>query len=77
MRTVTAKLNNLTGYIEKGHIELTLSENHFKEFQSLSDEDKKEWLNFRGVLVIDSYSLTDEGDIDSSTIKVKDDVEAL
>ena len=49
---------NVMGYLRYGHYTLNLTEEEYKEFESMSDDEKKDWIK-DGDFTLDSYSVDD------------------
>lgn len=46
------------GYLRYGHYTLNLTEEEYKEFESMSDDEKKGWIK-DGDFTLDSFSVDD------------------
>lgn len=46
------------GYLRYGHYTLNLTEEEYKEFESMSDDEKKDWIK-DGDFTLDSFSVDD------------------
>lgn len=71
MKTVCANLEYLTGHLIRGHIELQMDEEEYKEYESYTDKEKEEYIFENGDLIIDDYEINDYGPI--SNIRVYND----
>ena len=60
MYKVTAELDYVQGHLRYGHIELEVEK---ETWDSMTEDEQKEYLKFNGEIVIDDYSLEDRGDI--------------
>lgn len=49
---------NVIGHLRYGHYTLILTEEEYKEFESMSDDEKKDWIK-DGDFTLDSYSVDD------------------
>ena len=56
---VIAELSGLEGYLKSGHLELILNDKQLKDFNNMSEDDKKDLLECDGNLIIDNYTLND------------------
>ena len=46
------------GHLRYGHYTLTLTDEEYKEFESISDDEKKDWIK-DGDFTLDSFSVDD------------------
>ena len=49
---------NVMGHLRYGHYTLKLTEEEYKEFESMSEDEKKDWIK-DGDFTLDSYSVDD------------------
>lgn len=63
MKTIIGHLEFLAGRIESGHFELSLSEEDFEKFNKLSEDEKKDYLELHGNIIVDYDEITDYGSI--------------
>lgn len=59
MKTVRINCNYVQGHLREGHLECTMTDEKFDRFNTLSEEDKIEWIKDYGKLIIDSYEVDD------------------
>ena len=57
MKQITCDCN-VMGYLRYGHYTLNLTEEEYKEFKSMSDDEKKDWIK-DGDFTLDSFSVDD------------------
>lgn len=58
MKKIVLGCEYVQGYLRNGHFELELSDDEYKEFQSLPKEEQLDWIKESG-LIIDSYRVND------------------
>ena len=58
---ITADLEYIVGHLRCAHVEAVLTEEEYEEFKALSDDEKADYLNEVGNLVIDDVSIEDRG----------------
>ena len=63
MKTIIANVDYLCGHLRYGHFELYLTDEDYKKFKELSEEDKISWIKDDGSLIIDDFELNDYGDL--------------
>lgn len=56
---ITADCNYICGHLRYGHWELNLTDEQFKEFESLSGEEQEQWIKDEGNLIVDDYEIDD------------------
>ena len=60
-KLITAECNELSGYLRYGHWELDLTDEEYEKFESMSEEDQKDWI-MDGIFVLDDYSVEFRGE---------------
>lgn len=69
MKQITANLDYIQGHLRYGHIEASLSDKEYKEFEALPKKEQKDWLMDVGSLIVDDYEIDDVGSIYDMVIK--------
>jgi ribosome biogenesis protein Tsr3 len=59
---IIANVDYVVGHLRYGHYELELNDEEYKEYKSLSEEDKISWIE-DGKFIIDDYEVDDIGTI--------------
>lgn len=57
MKQITCDCN-VIGHLRYGHYTLKLTDEEYKEFESMSDDEKKDWIK-DGDFTLDSFSVDD------------------
>lgn len=65
---LTRQLDYVVGHLRNGHLELFVDEN---EWNSMSDEDKRDFFGDNVEVVVDGYEIEDYGWSDNSEIEEK------
>lgn len=68
MKEIIAVLDYVTGHLRYGSIKAKLSNEEYKEFETLSKEEQKDWLMDIGKLTVD-YEIYDTGSINDMIVK--------
>lgn len=68
---IIADTDYVCGHLRYGHYELELSDEDYKEYKSLSEEDKISWIEDDGEFIIDNCEIYDIGSI--TEIREEDD----
>lgn len=63
MYKIEAEVDYVVGYLRSGYYVLYLNEEAFEEYQALSDEEKKEYLEEEGEFKLDDVSIEEIGPI--------------
>lgn len=58
-KLITADCDWIQGYLRYGHWELTLEDDEYEKFKSLSEKEQIEWIEDAGNLEVDSYEIND------------------
>lgn len=69
MKTISAPVEYVDGHLRYGHMEVEVTDEVAEEVSNMSEEDRKEWLQDNGKLVIDDYRVNDYGDLGEVTIQ--------
>lgn len=59
---IIADVDYVIGHLRRGHYELYLNDEDYKEYKNLSEEDKISWIE-DGNFIIDDYRIDDIGTI--------------
>lgn len=59
---IVADVDYVCGHLRYGHYELELNDQEYKEYKSLSEEDKISWIE-DGEFIVDDYEIDDIGTI--------------
>ena len=59
---IIADVDYVAGYLRCGHYELELNDEEYKEYKSLSEEDKISWIE-DGNFIVHDYEVDDIGPI--------------
>jgi hypothetical protein len=68
MKRISGELT-LSGYLKWGHIVAYIEDDEVSDFESLSEDEQKEWLMDRGNVMVDDYEIEDFGEIDDITVE--------
>jgi hypothetical protein len=60
---IIADVDYVVGHLRYGHWELKLSDEDYKKYKNLSEEDKISWIEEGGKFIIDDYRIYDIGTI--------------
>jgi len=71
MKVIIADVDYVIGHFKYGHFELEVNDEEYEEFQTYSDEEKKEYIGENGDLIIDDYVVDNLGNI--TNIRVYND----
>lgn len=63
MKTVTAEVEYVQGYLRYGHYEAELTDEDFEKFKNMSCNEQKKYIRKAGHFVIDDYCIDDIGPI--------------
>lgn len=55
MKTLIAKVEYVAGHLRSGHYELKLTDDEYREFENMSDEDQESYIKRRGSLIVDDF----------------------
>ena len=71
---IAADLEYVVGHLRCGHVEAVLTEEEYEEYKALSDDEKADYLNELGDLIIDDVSIEDRGPLQNiEVIELIDD----
>jgi nicotinic acid phosphoribosyltransferase len=68
MKKIIGVLDYVMGHLRDGHFELILTEEEYKEFDKLSEQEQIKWLR-DGDFKLDDYSIEDFGEIKKIEIR--------
>lgn len=68
MKTLIAEVEYVAGHLRSGHYELKLTDDEYKEFENMSDEDQESYIERRGSLIVDDFYVDDIGPITDTHI---------
>ena len=60
---IIADVDYVTGHLRYGHWELKLTDEDYKKYKNLSEEDKISWIEEDGEFIVDNYRIDDIGTI--------------
>lgn len=60
---IIANIDYIQGHLRYGHYELDLNEEEYYNYKKLSDEDRIDYIEDEGKLIIDDYYVDDIGTI--------------
>ena len=63
MKTITAEVEYVQGYLRYGHYEVNLTDEDFEKFKDMSCDEQEEYIRNTGNFVVDSYCIDDIGSI--------------
>lgn len=68
MKTLIAEVEYVAGHLRSGHYELKLTDDEYREFENMSDEDQKSYIKRRGSLIVHDFCVNDIGPITDTYI---------
>lgn len=68
MKTLIAKVEYVAGHLISGHYELKLTDDGYREFENMPDEDQEYYIKRRGSLIVDDFDVNDIGPITDTHI---------
>ena len=68
MKTLIAEVEYVAGHLRSGHYKLKLTDDEYREFENMSDEDQESYIKRRGSLIADDFDVDDIGPITDTYI---------
>lgn len=62
MKTIYADVDYISGHTRYGHYELSLTDEQYEEFKSLSEDEQRDWIK-DGELIVDDCYIEDVGNL--------------